>query len=128
LILQTFVSKKHASLISLLTRNCRVHCITCTENTTDAIYSLWVAIFGLPHAHMYSQSMCCPTKRNLNREHIHVSVTDNCPTWVRGSGWTNAPFRKISISAQSGRFALILWRRVKGLPFVFSRSDCHLTI
>ena len=36
-----------------------------------------------------------------------------------------APFRKISNSAQSGRFALILWR---GLSFVFSRSDCHLTI
>jgi len=35
----------------------------------------------------------------------------------------NAPFRKISNSAQSGRFALILWR---GLSFVFSRLDCHL--
>jgi len=40
----------------------------------------------------------------------------------------HAPFRKISNSAHCSRFALIVWRLVKGSFFCVSRSDCSLTI
>jgi len=44
----------------------------------------------------------------------------------------NAPFRKLSSSSQRVSFSLILWRGLSQtgsmLSFVFSPSDCHLTI
>ena len=38
LFLQTFISKRHASLISLLTRNCEVHC-ACLLSVSDSHYT-----------------------------------------------------------------------------------------
>ena len=84
--------------------------------------SLWILIISLTlkqyqnnQIHVISNCEHC----HLETEHSLLGVW-LCCSWqtiddkfINSSN--NAPFRKISNSAQFGRFALILWRLVKGV-------------
>ena len=59
LFLQTFVSKKHASLISLLTRNCQVHCIKQQTQAWANILTITGFITGQLYFHSGTFNKVC---------------------------------------------------------------------
>ena len=85
--------------------------VFCLKNMAGLIWFLW-QILGV-------EQICCSAQyrtqflRPILIYHIYIL----CDTYFKPLfQWKiyNAPFRKISNSAQCGRFALILWRLVKG--------------